>query len=92
MFKVHHKETPTAFNKLFTKNSDIHSYATRQASQLHVPNAKTNYMRRAISVKGVSIWNTIVSQKINYDCSLLSFKISLKKYIMNNPNIVTYIC
>ena len=91
MFKVHHKETPLVFRNLFTRNSDVHSYATRQASHFHVPKAKTNYMQRAISVKGVNIWNNI-SQKVSYNCSTLSFKIGVKKYIINNPSIVNYIC
>ena len=91
IFKVFHRSTPDVFSKLFIRNSDIHDYETRQMNQFHVPVARTNYMSRSISVKGVKIWNNL-SNKINHDCSFLSFKISLKKYIMNNPDLVTYIC
>ena len=91
MFKVYHKDTPMVFSSLFTKNCDIHNYETRQLNQFHVPFARTNYMLRSISVEGVRIWN-MLSDRINHDCSYLSFKISLKKYIINNPDLVTYIC
>ena len=91
MFKVFHRDTPKVFSSLFTRNSDIHDYETRQMNQFHVPAARTNYMLRSVSVKGVRIWNDL-SDRINHDCSFLSFKISLKKYIINNPDFVTYIC
>ena len=90
MFKVYHKISPDVFSKLFIRNSDIHDHDTRQAHQFHVPYARTNYMLNAISVKGVKVWNE-VSTKINFDCSYLSFKIALKKYIFNNLNIITYV-
>ena len=90
MFKVYHKITPVVFSNLFIRNTDIHDYETRQADQFHVPHARTNYMLNAISVKGVKVWNE-VSTKVNFDCSYLSFKFALKKYIFNNPNIITYV-
>ena len=91
MFKVFNDDTPRVFSGLFTKNINVHDHNTRQATQFHVPIARTNYMSRAISVKGVSIWNKL-SRRVNHDCSYLSFKISLKKFIINNPDIVPYIC
>ena len=91
MFKVFHKDTPVVFSNVFTRNSDVHEYETRQFDQFHVPIARTNYMQRAISIKGVSIWNKL-SHKVNHDCSLLSYKVALKRYLINNTNIVTYVC
>ena len=93
MFNVHHKDTsriPTVFTNLFTRNYEVHSHGTRLSSKFHVPIAKTEFMKRAISVKGVNIWNRL-SQSVNYECSLLSFKIALKKYVTDNPTIVNYI-
>ena len=89
MFKVFHEETPKVFCNLFTRNVEVHD-KTRQSDLFRVPKQKTNYMQRAISVKGVTIWNKL-TRKLNNDCSLLSFKISLKKYIINNKNIVSYL-
>ena len=90
MFKVFHKMSPSIFGNLFVRNTDVHSYETRLADHFHVPRARTNYMLNAISVKGVNVWNKICL-KINFDCSFLSFKFGLKKYIFNNPTIITYI-
>ena len=90
MFKVYHKNTPVVFSKLFVRNTDIHDHETRQAGHVHVPYARTNYMLNAISVKGVKVWNELY-MKVNHDCSYLSFKIALKKYIINNSNIISYI-
>ena len=92
MFKVHHNETPTVFTALFVRNNVIHNYGTRQAGQLHVPNARTNYMLNAISIKGVKIWNFLFT-KLSHDCSYVSFKIALKKYILNhnNSSIISYL-
>ena len=89
MFKVFHEETPSVFCNLFTRNVEVHD-KTRQSDLFRVPKQRTNYMQRAISVKGVTIWNKL-TRKLNNDCSLLSFKISLKKYIINNKNIVSYL-
>ena len=80
MFKVHHKSAPMVFLDLFKFNRDIHSYETRQANNLHVPIAKTNYMLRSISVKGVKIWNKY-SNRINPDCSPLCHKIQMKRIL-----------
>ena len=90
MFKVYHHMTPTVFSGLFIRNTEIHRYNTRQAEHFHVPQARTNYMLRAISVKGVNVWNKI-HIKVNYDCSFVSFKLALKKCIINNPSLITYI-
>ena len=81
MFKVHQNLVPFIFSQLFTYNSTIHSHYTRQSDQLHVPIAKTNYMMRSISIKGVRIWNKLNS-KINYNCSFLCYKSRLKQYLM----------
>ena len=96
MFKVHHnaatRTMPLVFCDLFSRNSDIHEHGTRQRNHLHVPFARTNNMSKAITVKGVCIWNIVLQKNINIECSLLSFKISLKKFLLNYPSIVTYSC
>ena len=90
MFKVYHNIYPAVFCTMFKRNADIHHYGTRQATQFHVPIARTNYKLNAITVKGVRVWNMLF-EKVNHDCSYLSFKIALKKYIFNNPNAITYL-
>ena len=80
MFKVFHKLTPVVFSDLFVRNSSIHDYGTRQASLFHVPVGRTDLMKRAISNNGVRIWN-FLANRLSVDCSYLSFKIALKKYL-----------
>ena len=48
-----------------------------------------SYMLRAISVKGVKAWNKI-HIKVNHDCSFVSFKVALKRYMINNHSLITY--
>ena len=58
MFKVWHNLVPTAFASLFARNNAMHDYNTRQQLEFRSPFAKTEYMKRAISIKGVKMWNT----------------------------------
>ena len=88
MFKVYHSSTPAVFNELFIQNCKIHDHNTRQSKQYHVPSNNTNYRQNAISFEGVKIWNKI-SQKVNYDCSDLSFKIAVKQYVLNSKEFLS---
>ena len=83
MFKVQSYKTPAVLPSLFKINEIVHSYHTRQSKKFHVPAARTNYMQRAISVKGVRIWNQL-SDLLSFDCSLLTFKHNLKKYLIES--------
>ena len=83
MFKVWHQLTPVIFMSLFTHNSDIHSHNTRQNLNFRVPFARTEYMKRAISIKGASLWNKYCNL-LSIDCSFVSFKISLKRHLVND--------
>jgi len=37
MFKFFHKDTPVVFSNLFTQNSDVHEYETRQFDSFLYP-------------------------------------------------------
>ena len=86
MFKVFHKCVPSIFAGLFTYNHSVHAHQTRQSTKLHVPISRTRYMQRAISVKGVKIWNAL-SNHIDYNCSILCYKYRLKKYLIDVEDI-----
>ena len=85
MFRVWHYKTPHVFSSLFIRNEEFHSYNTRQYLQFHVPIARTDYMKRAISSKGVRIWNSVCCHE-TIDCSYVSFKQSLKKRLLQTEN------
>jgi hypothetical protein len=77
MFKFSKSLLPSTFDNLFTKNSAIHSYPTRNANLLRIPRAKTKMADSFITKTGVAIWNQITST-INTDTKLGTFKRALK--------------
>ena len=87
MFKVHHKIAPENFNECFVKNSEIHDYPTRACCNLRVPAFKLEIMKISIRVKGAYIWNFVYNH-ISPVCSIYSFRISLRKLLLGNENIV----
>ena len=59
IFKVKYQgyNLPAHFQQYFYKNSMIHSYATRQAEQLHRPRGQTTRGQFSIKYRGVKLWN-----------------------------------
>lgn len=90
MFNMHHDKTPVVFNDMFVLNDQVHSYNTRHKKNLHVPLAKSNYVKNTIRIQGVKIWNYLLD-KISINCSINTFKSSLRKLIANNIDIVNLI-
>ena len=82
MYKVYHKTLPAIFDDFFRYNYHIHDHHTRTASHLHVPSASSNLSKAGIRYKGVIIWNKILTVNINPDSSEQSFKVMLKKCII----------
>ena len=82
MYKVYHKTLPAIFDDFFRYNYHIHDHYTRTASHLHVPSASSNLSKAGIRYKGVIIWNKILTVNINPDRSEQSFKVMLKKCII----------
>ena len=44
---------------MFTVNSAIHNYNTRQKNNLHVPIYRTKVREHSVNVCGVNMWNDI---------------------------------
>ena len=72
MYKVYNGEL-IMFQALFKKNSDFHSYHTRQMDHYHIPSFYFN---------GVVIWNTIYKLGIVDEVSECVYSRTLKKRIM----------
>ena len=83
MYKYNQQLLPGIFLNMFNRNDDFHQYNTRQQFFLREPIIKTELMRKTVRFTGVSLLN-IVKQKINFDCSFVTFKYHLRKYLMNN--------
>ena len=83
MFKFKENDLPCVFNEMFTINNSIHSYPTRQAGDYRIPNWRLETKKRAPSVQGAVIWNSIPAD-IKNSCSLNSFKYAMKKHILTS--------
>ena len=75
MFQVKHKIASKVLHDMSV------FYETRQSDHLHVPPAKRNYLQRSITYNGVQVWN-YVCKYVVYDCSILSFKIALRRCLI----------
>ena len=80
MYKVYNGEF-IMFQALFKKNSDFHSYHTRQMDHYHIPSVRTK-LATSFYYNGVVIWNNIYKLVIVDEVSEFVFSRTLKKRIM----------
>ena len=61
MNDVHNNLAPDNIKNMFTKLSFVHSYWTRSVANenYYVVQARTENMKRAFSISGALIWNSI---------------------------------
>jgi len=78
MYKLSNGMLPEVLNRLYKKNSEIHSYNTRNCNLLRIPKGTLNFTN--VSAR---LWNTIILN-INVNTSFSTFKHSLKIYLLNN--------
>ncbi len=69
---------------LFNSNDGIHSYNTRNSSQLRATKSHTTYYHHSFIVSGLNLWNS-PSRNIQESTSLSSFKNALFKFISAKP-------
>ena len=94
MFRYCNGKIPDIIQNIFMINYDIHDHYTRQGGSYHVPKVKNNLGKWSIRYRGVIVWNTILSLKINPETSEALFAKNVKKCIMNqSPSLwLFYIC
>ena len=80
--KIHNQDAPHVFDGFFTYNYEVHDHDTRISNHHHVPHVKSNLSAFSIKYHGVIIWDKLLKAKHNPDSSELSFKVMLKKYIL----------
>ena len=83
MYKHHHAKIPNIFNPFFVRNSEIHSYDTRQQTYLHVNKQKSLTSSQSFRNSGVKIYNYFRSYA-NFNVGVSSFKTHVKKYLIDN--------
>lgn len=80
MYKTNNKMLPDIALDMFIKNTDVHSYSTRQKRCLYVPKCCNKTFFNSIRFKGVNIWNNVITS-FDCSCSISIFKHLLKKHI-----------
>ena len=76
IFKCIHGLIDFDFN--LTKNEDIHHHNTRQRSNLHLPQAKTNKGKQRPTYQATADFNNL-EQKLKNATSIINFKYLLKR-------------
>ena len=61
LFKYNKQILPPALNDMFSLNSSIHSYNTRNSSKFHVGKVNKEFMLQSIRHSGPSFWNSLPS-------------------------------
>ena len=82
IFKTINNIMPLILHNLFQFTSDIHSYSTRQSSNLYIPRSRTNLCNFSIKYHGALVWNNI-PYNIRCSPSLHIFKSKLKPYLIS---------
>ena len=85
MFKYSQDLLPSIFNNIFTKNSQIHSYNTRQL--LHIPLITRSKRQSTVVYQGPIIGNYF-AQRLNHNRTINTFKKDLRTYLrLNEMNL-----
>ena len=74
---------PLALAKTFKRNDQIHNYATRRATALHLPHVRTSFSLNTVASTGPRFWNALDSSIID-SVSIAVFKRKLKLYLLSN--------
>ena len=81
MHKYNLKLLPSAFQNLFHRNTDVHTYPTRHSRDFHLNNPKILLAHKSIRHNGPDIWNAL--HTVIKECkSLLSFKVLMKNNLL----------
>ena len=68
---------------MYTTNSDVHNYTTRQKHLLHVNKSNINIYSKRFVNTSARIWNAMQSE-IEVNVSISNFKISSKMYLQEH--------
>jgi hypothetical protein len=77
MYNYKNNILPPTFKYFYQENSSIHSYPTRQAHQLRLPQTRTNLAQTFIRSKGVQIWNEF-ADGLDYQITKNAFKTTIR--------------
>lgn len=81
MFKYNQNQLPPIFDNIFKKNSQIHSYNTRQ--HFHIPLITRSKRQSTVAYQGPIIGNYF-DQRLNANRTLNTYKKDLRTYLRQN--------
>ena len=62
MYKYANNLLPPVINDMYTTNSDVHNYTTRQKHHLHVNKSNINIYSKSFANTSARIWNAMQSE------------------------------
>ena len=86
MYDLNTGALPLALAKIFKKNNQVHTYATRHASAFHLPHARTKFTLNTLVCTGPRFWNSLDSS-IAHAVSIFVFKRKLKLLFLSNYHV-----
>ena len=89
MYKYANNLLTLAINDLFTTNSDVHNYTTRQKHLQHVNKRNINIYSKSCGNTSARIWNAMQSE-FEVNVSISKFKIGLKIYLQEHSLKLKY--
>ena len=89
MFKSQHRLSPMVFQNMFKKIE--HKYPTNFANNnFKIPNLNLKSTRFAISTRGPTLWNALLSDKIKTVETLSTFQSATKQLMFSLQNEMSY--
>ena len=83
MFKYQSGDLPKLFDNMFTLNSSVHSYNTRQCNMYHQPKVFSTLALNSFRINCIKEWNDLDSS-IQQSTTLSKFKVMCKKKYFND--------
>ena len=83
MFKYANDFVPDCIKDLFSINSAIHNYNTRQSDHLHRPKSNLSVALHCWKSQCLKMWN-VIKDVIEFHCSICCFKSNLKTYLIDS--------
>ena len=81
MYRFYYHQVPILFEKMFCRKPILESINTRHSHFFIFPRCKLKISFNSVKCKGPSLWNAHCS-KIDYNCSLSSFKARIRKFLL----------
>ena len=81
MYKLSNNDLPDVFLPMFRRNSEIHTYPTRQRQSFHLPRMRTVFAQKTITYNGARFWNDLPNELI-VSPSFRIFKCKLKTFLL----------